>query len=315
MAASAAFGIPEIQGFIAVADAGSFRKAAGLTHVGQSTLSRRVRRLEDNIGVSLFERRSDGVRLTGAGRAFLKPVRNAMAELQHAVLLAGAAGNGAIGHLHLGVITSFSQGPQRLIARAVGEKLPNIDMQIREGDRADLLARLKQRRLDLLVAPGNPSDPDLDTLPLWTEQVVVALPEHHRLATNDQVRWADLQSENFVTTATEPGPEIHEYIVRKIARLGYSPQVARHNVGRETLLNIVGIGLGITIGAESWAGVGYPDVVFRNIVDDYPPLHFTLVWSPENDNPVLRRCLSLARVLAKHDFAPAVLSQSPGQLP
>lgn len=310
MAKSAAFGIHEVESFIAVADAGAFRKAAVLMDVRQSTISRRVRRLEDHIGVSLFERRSDGVRLTSAGREFLKGVRKAMAELQHAVLLAGNAGKGKVGHLHLGIITSFSQGPQRLIAQTVRRNLPNVDIRVWEGDRAELLARLKQRRLDLLVAPGGSLDPDLDSLPLWTEQVVVVLPEHHPLAKNEDVRWADLQSEDFVTMATEPGPEIHEYIIRKIARLGYSPRVVRHSVGRETLMNMVGIGIGITIGAESWAGVRYPSVVFRRIIDDHPPLRFTLIWSPDNDNPVLRRSLSLARLLAKHGFAPAAPSQS-----
>jgi DNA-binding transcriptional LysR family regulator len=109
------------------------------------------------------------------------------------------------------------------------------------------------------------------------------------------LRWDDVRDERFLVTACGSGPEIHEYVVRRIAALGRQPRVFRHPVGREALLNLVGLGLGIAVVAETWCGTNYPDVVFRPIGDETDVFPFNAVWLHDNDNPALRRLLSLAR--------------------
>jgi DNA-binding transcriptional LysR family regulator len=85
----------------------SFRRAARVLGVRQSAVSRRVRELEDELGVSLFERDRAGVRVTNAGALFLEQARNALEQLSHAATAAEAAGRGAVGKLSVGILSSM----------------------------------------------------------------------------------------------------------------------------------------------------------------------------------------------------------------
>ncbi|MGD0186490.1 MAG: LysR family transcriptional regulator, partial [Roseiarcus sp.] len=93
-----------------VAEHLSFSRAAQVLGIRQSAVSRRVRELEDRLGVSLFERDAGGVRLTEAGRRFLERSRSALAEIDHAVKGAASAGCGAEGAIRIGILSSLSGG-------------------------------------------------------------------------------------------------------------------------------------------------------------------------------------------------------------
>ena len=95
---------------VAVGEYLSFQRAATALGVRQSTVSRRVRQLEDELGVSLFERNRAQVRVTNAGAAFLKQAGEALNQLEHAVRTANAAGTGSIGRLNVGFLTSMATG-------------------------------------------------------------------------------------------------------------------------------------------------------------------------------------------------------------
>ena len=89
-----------------VAEHLSFRQAARVLGARQSAVSRRIRSLEDTLGVSLFERSHGGVRITAAGARFFDRARSALAQLDYAVKTAGAAGRGENGHLRIGIFSS-----------------------------------------------------------------------------------------------------------------------------------------------------------------------------------------------------------------
>ena len=93
-----------------VAEHLSFSRAAQVLGVRQSAVSRRVRALEDKLGVSLFERDNTGVRITEAGRRFLERTRPALAEIDHAMKAAASAGRGAEGVIRIGILSSVSSG-------------------------------------------------------------------------------------------------------------------------------------------------------------------------------------------------------------
>jgi DNA-binding transcriptional LysR family regulator len=288
----------------AVAETGGFRRAAARLRTPQSAVSRRVRELEDELGVSIFERGRHGVRLTSAGQSFIEGACAAMRELDYAVRQASDAGRAASGTLRLGVVTSLASGFQRDLITAYCAAIPSIKLAIAEAAHAQFFAQLKARSLDLALVTGQVPGQYGDSEVLWTEHVHVALPAHHPLATKSEIAWIDLQAERFVVTAAEPGPEIHDYIVRRLTGLGHRPLVTRHEVGRETILNMVGMGFGLSLVGTSWTGTAYPGVVFRRIEGDDDKLPFSAVWLHDNDNPALRRFLSLARAMSKTNLRP-----------
>ncbi|GFE66575.1 LysR family transcriptional regulator [Litoreibacter roseus] len=292
--------LSDLRSFIAVAEAGSFRAAATMRGLQQSTFSRRVRQLEDIIGVSLFERRSDGVRLTRAGENFLRRAQAALRDLDRAVMLATRDGAARTGVLVIGIIDSMSTGHQRDFLQVIAAAMPDIEISILEDTRSALIAGLYRGSIDAAILYGDAGTDDLDVLPMWSEQVVAALPFDDGLEAADSIRTDDLASTKIILMARDPGPDIQAYLSELIAKPPKRSRVVLHDVGREALLNMVGLDMGVTLGLRSWTGTAYPGVRFAKI-ENAPKMGFSLVWSPTRDNPVLRRTISLARNLVRAD--------------
>ena len=248
--------------------------------------------------MSLFERESTGVRLTEAGRRFLERARPALSEIDHAVKAAASAGRGAEGVLRIGILSSVSGGFMRDVLGHYHCYNPAIAIELVEGSASEHLARITERQLDVAFVTGTPTASHCDTAVLWKARVFAALPTWHALACGEAVDWASLKEERFIVSRDAPGPEVHDYIVRRVAELGGSPLVERHGVGRETLMHLVAIGLGITLASEAGIGTRYPDVVFLPLASGDDILSYSAVWLPGNDNPAFRRFLSLARSMA-----------------
>ena len=286
---------------ITVAQSGSFRGAATVLQLGQSAVSRRVQKLEDMLGVSLFERRTTGARLTRAGRRFSTQMLGIVADIQVAVSDAYEAGVANDGYLKLGLIASISKGAVRNVLNAFSREHGGVALQLIEADRRNLLIQLSHREIDAVIASGEP-DSDADgNLLLAREELFVAISSDAALARRRHLVWKDVSDETFIVSAQEPGPEIHDYILRRISDLDRSANVRRHGLCREGIMNLVGLGVGISIVADHWRGVQYPNVTFVPIGDEDETIPFSLVWRPENDNPALRRFISLARIEAQRN--------------
>ncbi|MEC5382475.1 LysR substrate-binding domain-containing protein, partial [Aurantimonas sp. C2-6-R+9] len=114
-----------------------------------------------------------------------------------------------------------------------------------------------------------------------------------------EIAWADLYERRFIVSKSDPGPEIHDYLVKHLARLGHHPSVEYCAVGRDNLMHLVSLGKGLTLTSEATTGTTFPSVVYRTLSGEELP--FCAIWSPMNDNPALRRLLSLARVMARRN--------------
>ncbi|MDQ2861813.1 MAG: LysR family transcriptional regulator [Pseudomonadota bacterium] len=281
-----------------VAEHLSLSRAAAVLGVSQSAVSRRVRALEDRLGVSLFERDVTGVRLTQAGQRFLTGARSALAEIDHAVKAAAGAGRGAEGAIRIGILSSLSGGRVREVLGAYRETHPAVAIEIVEGSASEHLAKISARQLDVAVVTGTLPASHCDALILWEARVFVVLPASDPLAGEQEVGWGALQDQHFIVSRCAPGPEIHDYIVCRLAALGRSPSVERHGVCRETLMHLVALGFGVSLVSESAISTQYPDVVFRPLATSTDVLPYSAVWLPTNDNPALRRFLSMARSMS-----------------
>jgi DNA-binding transcriptional LysR family regulator len=122
---------------IAAADYRSLRRAAEAMHLKQSTLSRCVRELEDELQVTLFVRSRAGVRPTAAGAAFITSVRRVVQEIEGIAAMARAAGRGEVGRITIGFYTSLSTGNLRATLLDYIERFPKVEIGILQGSRAE----------------------------------------------------------------------------------------------------------------------------------------------------------------------------------
>lgn len=130
---------------LAVAEHLGIRRAATALGVEQSVVSRRLRALEDQLQVSLFERHSQGVRVTVAGARFLDQAQSALSEIGHAAAYARAAGRGEQGRVRIGFLSPLSRGFLRdLISRYKAEH-PDVALELSEGSRRHHVTSIRRR--------------------------------------------------------------------------------------------------------------------------------------------------------------------------
>lgn len=291
--------IRNLRTFIAVAEASGFRRAARNLATKQSVVSCRIRKLEDEIGVSLFERGHTGTRLTSAGEDFLLTARSVLDDLDHGFRRAANAGAGASGNLRIGIIASIGGGFAREAICAFKHRHPCVSIEIQEGSARDHPLSITERRLDIACVVGDAKFAELRTERLWTERVALALPADHPLVGEAEVFWSTLSRQRFIVSRDEPGPGIQEWLVPRLSGLGRPANIVRVGVARENLLAMVGLGFGFTVVSESATEVAYPGVVFRFMEHPDDRLPWGAIWSDENDNPALRRFLALMRAMSQ----------------
>jgi len=283
--------------FIAAADHGSFRKAGAALQLTESAISRRIRDLEDGIGVSLFTRHSGGVRITAAGRQLLTFAIGALDQVEQARFGGGLLGRGETGAVRIGVFSSLASGFLSELIQSFASKHPDVRLKFVEGGVSEHLPALRQQRLDIAFLTGPLQADGCDSAHLWDERVFVAMPKNCPLADCRRVDWSDLRGRNFVVSEAQPGPEIHDYLVKHLSALGYSPCIERQAVHRDTLMQIVALRSALTLTSEATVATRFPGVTYRPLGDNVLP--FFAIWSPANDNPAFRRFLSLARKLGQ----------------
>lgn len=279
------------------AEFGSFRKAAEALGVPQSTVSRRVAQLEHRLQFAIFERDSRGVRLTAAGTNFLNEAATGVDQLTHAINSARSAHRGDRGEIHIGILASLSFGFLQLL-KEFRKKHPLVRIQLHEGSPQLNVHRLTTGALDVCFVTREPALPGYQAEALWGERINVVLPIDHELAERSSISWDDLRREAFVVSQTGAGPDIHDYLTRRLSGPGSRVNVTTHEVGRESLFGLVAIGYGLTLVSTSSTGSDVQGITFRPIAGDDDVLASSAVWSSENKNPALKRLLTLARRVA-----------------
>jgi len=279
---------------VTVAELLSFYRAAQALGTTQSSVSARIKALEDELGILLFERNTRGVRLTEAGRIFVQRVSAGVDQLDHAVKTAGMTASGERGRLRIGVHALI---PHSFLAELICRYRvdhPGIEVDIVEGTARDTVMQLRADRLDVVFVAGTPDLPDCHSRPMWTEPLLAVLPEQHPLAAQPAITWDDMASETFLVRHGGTGPQVHHHIVLRLAGRWSAPSILRFDVGRSTLLSMVGQGFGVTIAGAATSLLPSTGVVFLPIADELEPVAFSAIWLPSNRDAALHQLLDLA---------------------
>ncbi|MEM7667355.1 MAG: LysR family transcriptional regulator [Pseudomonadota bacterium] len=292
----------DLEVLLTVAETGSFRRAGQQLRLGQSAVSRRIQKMEELLGVSLFERSSTGVRLTYAGSEFVACSGSVFENLKSAIASAQSFGIAENGMLRIGTMSSFSSGPHRALLKTFVRKHPFVRLCFVETERRQLMTMLAHRTLDAVISVSDQTGTHGDSFHVWDNAICLAVASDSSLAKRENVSWSEIGDLQLLISAREAGPDIHELVVRKTTAFGRSVTVARHQLSREGIMGLVGLGLGVTVVGDHAAGVSYPNVTLVPLAEN-ETVPFSLTWRPENDNPALRRFISLARIEAKRNGA------------
>jgi DNA-binding transcriptional LysR family regulator len=283
---------------LAVADHLNIRRAATALGVSQSSVSQRIKELEQHLGILLFERRHRGVTITPAGQHFLDEVRRGIENIDYAVKTAGMMSRGEQGLVRIGFYSSLADGFLPALLGRYQHRRPHVEVRLTEGTSQSNIALLRQNVLDIAFVIGEPVLEDCHSRPFWHERLLFALPKDHPLASTQSITWEAARDETFIISRAGKGPELHDRLVHRFSEKGLRAKVQRVEVGRDNLVQMVGLGGGISLTCESTAALPIEGVVYRPVDGDESFL-FSAVWSPFNRSPVLREFLAVATKLER----------------
>ncbi|MEU2107485.1 LysR family transcriptional regulator [Streptomyces sp. NPDC019507] len=236
---------PRLAYFAGVARHEHVTRAAQELGVPQSTLSRAMVRLEQDLGVTLFTRKGRTVSLTPAGRDFLVSVERALAEVERAAEAVRADADPSAGKVAFGFLHTMGSETVPELIRAFRVDHPRIRFTLVQNYGEAMIERLRAGDLDLCLTSPVPDAPDLVARRLDEQRLRLVVPDDHRLATRKRIRLAEAADETFVTL--EPGYGLRRITDALCAEAGFSPRVAFEGEEAETLRGLVAAGLGVAL--------------------------------------------------------------------
>lgn len=273
--------LKELQYLVALADQGRFVRAAVACHVGQPTLSTQLKKLEDYLGVTLFERNKHYLIPTPIGEQIIERARLVLNLVEDIRQLARQGDDPMEGSLRLGVIPTLGPYLVPHLLPTMRHVYPNLHLYLREDLTANLLERLRQGRLDaLLLALPVPGD-DIQTLGLFREPFCTALPVGHPLERKDRIEQEELAGQNVLLL--EEGHCMREQALAICGSTASEEREELKATSLETLRQMVAAGVGCTLlpALAALPGVGSVNgslVQIRPFTDPVPTRVIGLAW-------------------------------------
>ena len=235
----------DLKYLIAVADHRHFGRAAAASFVSQPTLSTQIRKLEDELGVALIERAPRKVMLTPIGVEIVERARRVVSEVEQMKEAARRSQRPEAGTVRLGIFPTL--GPYLLphVIPPIRERYPDLQLLLVEEKSDELLARLRDGRLDAAILAMPVHDDQLHHEYLFEEPFLLAVPEQHRLARQADLNVDDLASENLLLL--EEGHCLRRQTLDVCQLAGANEKSEFRATSLETLRQMVAANVGITL--------------------------------------------------------------------
>lgn len=287
--------IYRLQQAVAAADYGSFRQAADTLSIKQSTLSRSIQLLEHSFGIIIFERSRAGVRATPAGHDFLRMARSILEQMDTLLGTTRAIGRGENGRFVIGFSTSLTAGNLRATLLDFKARYPRVELGAVERSRTRMISALRNGAVDLYITTGDPTTLDSKATPLWSERILVVLPDNHSLASQEIIYWTDLRCQTVLLSQYDLDGEVEGLLNAKLISSTERPRIQRYDVSRGVLKSLISMGLGIGLVLESDTDASFSGLVYRELRDGMGSsrIGFSAVWRDDNENPALANFLEL----------------------
>lgn len=247
----------QLQYFAEVAKREHVTEAAAHLHVAQSAVSLQISKLEDELGVSLFERVGRNVKLTQIGKSFLTHVKKALKELDNAKQHVEEYLDPEQGTIKVGYPTSLASHLLPTIVSAFREKNPKISFHLNQGSYASLIEAVKNGDLDLaFLGPVPTNEADIKGTTLFTESLSALVHIGHPLAKNKSLSLTDLRSDYFVLFPK--GYVLRQLVVDACKQAGFSPNITSEGEDMDALKGLVSAGIGMTLLPDSTISESVP---------------------------------------------------------
>jgi DNA-binding transcriptional LysR family regulator len=296
--------IQQIRAFLAVAEELHFGRAAEKLHMAQPPVSRSIQQLERELGTRLFDRSTRSVKLTGAGEALIGPATEVINAMRRASIAVHAADKGEVGRVRVAYAGASTHTLVGRLAREVRRDHPGIQIELLSQNFAQpAMDRVLTGDVDIALGRWDYIAAGIETRLLATEDLVVAVPANHRLASAGQVRMAEFKGDTFVSLPPHAGAVLNDRLRRLTHAAGFELDIVQIVPDSLTAISLVAAEVGCTLTLSSVAEtVRDPHVRFLGLLDKTVTVELRMAWRQENSSPALRAVLELAeRILPTPD--------------
>jgi DNA-binding transcriptional LysR family regulator len=275
----------QLKQFVVVAEELNFRRAADRLHMTQPPLTAAVQRLEEDLGVELFDRSRQGVRLTPAGSVFLGETRRVLAQADLATHAAREAAHGKTGVLRLATVPSAAFELLPAILPAFIANHPQVRLHLTSDTSGRELASLRDGMLDLaIVVPPMTEQKGLDITLLKIERLVLAVSATHRLAGERCVKLSSVAEDPLVSFSFSESPGYAASILNACKNSGFFPRVIHETWQMPISLTLVAANMGVALVPSPMRRVQIDNVNFIEVTDETGgPLPYTLSFATRSD--------------------------------
>lgn len=296
--------LKQLKYFLAVAEEKSFSRAAERLHISQPPLSQQIMKLESELGVRLFARTTRTFELTVAGKALMSEAADLLGKMRMTIDTIRQIDRGEVGRLRVGIVGSAMWGPIPSLLEEFQTKYPRVTWTLHELGPTLQYEALRAKQVDV----GFWREPKLDEDDLrqdnlrqelcFRENVCVAINEHHPLAKQDAIELSDIANEPMLTLALDKSA-FPRYLIQCCVKAGFQPTIFQEASEPQTLLAMVGAGLGVALLPETTGRIGWPGVVFLPIRTNPPSANLYVTYTTLDDAPVVRAFLNILNPTAQ----------------
>lgn len=232
----------------AIAETGSFSRAAERCQVAQPSLSQQVLKLEEDLGAKLFDRLGRSIRLTEAGRAFMPHARSILDQMEAARSSVADKNADVRGSVAVGAIPTIAPYLLPRYTAAFAKNYPDAKVRIVEETTPILVESLRDLSIDLAILALPLRHKDLELLPIRTEPLFAVLPKDHPCATAKSLALKDLRGESFVML--RDGHCFRDLSIATCTHARITPNIAFESGQFSSLFGMVAAGVGISLAPE-----------------------------------------------------------------
>ena len=285
--------------FVAVAEELHFGRAAERLDMAQPPVSRRIARLEAELGATLFDRTRSQVRLTEAGSTLLERARDVLDRLAAAEREVGRLGAGRAGTLRVTFVGSATHGVLPMLIKSFRSHHPDVELALSAMNNAEQQRALVQRRTDLAIVRPALVDDALVNEHLFHEPLVVALPDDLDVACGRALALTDLAAHPFVLYPRFPRPSFADHVLDVCRAEGVEPAQTVMAMDYQTAISLVAVGVGVSLVPASVASSSHPSVRFRDYAGHNPGTALSMSYRRDNRSVLLHRFVDIARRFAR----------------
>jgi DNA-binding transcriptional LysR family regulator len=275
----------ELHAFVVLAGELHFRKASERLFLSQPALSKKIQRLEEKVKGALFVRSRRKVALTDAGRSFLPKAAKLLQDAEDALRETRAAVEGRAGTLRIGFgIASVSEILPRTILR-FRKLYPEVELHMREMPSPSQVSSLIEGRLDAGILRMPVSNPKLISVPLFSEDLVLAIPSGapHRLKKGI----GGFRNSGFILVSPSVSEAFHDRVLSLCLKAGFTPRVVQEANEILTILHLVRAGVGVSLVPRSAMRLKVPGVRFHELGWKEPLWRIGIAWNRNSEKLTL----------------------------